>query len=284
MLSLPPLPSGVRILKDAEAARLLASYGNLMPSMADCVTCRGTKVFKWWSYADPSITKKAAFTGEFECPCRDQWMLNRFLLHANIMPWYQQLSWHDATGVEPDAIDVVADYTANCDAYVRGGLGLILHGVTNGTGKTLLVTLLAKGLLAAGVDCYFVTFEDMINRLAAGWKDIDAQQWFQSRIMNAAVLVIDDIGKEYQGKKQGGLPESSFDAVMRHRVASALPTLLTTNLDLEALTRDYNVSVMSLLSERSRVYEMRGKSFRDRSNTRLIQEMDQGLVRPRVLA
>lgn len=282
MLSLPPLPRGVRLLTDEEVRRL-SLISAPPPPPEQCITCLGTGTFRWWSYADPSLNPaEPYFAADFTCSCLDQWQANRYLLNANVMKAYQQLSWRDATHVDPAAVGAVMDYIEHAEAYLQAGLGLILHGSTNGTGKTLLATLLAKGLLAQGVDCYFITFSDLIDRLADGWKDLDAQQWFQRRIKNVSVLVIDDIGKEYQGKKQSGLPQSAFDSVLRHRVGSALPTLLTTNLDLSGLHRDYNTAVMSLLSERSQVHEVVGTDFRERSNKRLVDEVKQGLIRPRV--
>lgn len=282
MLSLPPLPPGVRLLTDEEVRRL-SLISEAPPPPEQCITCLGTGTFRWWSYADPSQATVEPYVDAFKCPCVDQWQINRYLLNANVLKAYQQLSWRDATHVDPAAAEAVMDYTEHAEAYLQAGLGLILHGSTNGTGKTLLATLLAKGLLARGVDCYFITFSDLIDRLADGWKDLDAQQWFQRRVKNVSVLVIDDIGKEYQGKKQSGLPQSAFDSVLRHRVASALPTLLTTNLDLGGLHRDYNTAVMSLLSERCKAQEVVGTDFRKRSNDRLVDEAVRlGLTRPRV--
>src|SRR5690606_38450368 len=107
--------------------------------------------------------------------------------------------------------------------------------------------------------------------------------WFHRRIKNADVLVMDDVGREHQGRTRSGLPESTFDEVLRHRVAAGTPTIITTNLDMQALQEGYGGNVMSLLHERSTTYRFTGADFRDTARVRLVDEVEMGLTRPVVL-
>lgn len=273
---LADLPISIRALTNVELARLKSRYPNVPTGPSHCPTCAGTKTFRW--YAD--FDKKEI--AEFRCRCTDQWMLNLYLLNSNIGDVYQRLGWSDVE-VEPGAVEKVMDYMDHLDQFVRAGCGLILHGEM-GAGKTLLSTLVLKHALGKGYDGYFTTFSEMIDTYTGGWHDAEEKTWFHRRIKNAKVLVLDDVGREYQGRKQSGLPESTFDEVLRHRVAAGTPTIITTNLSLKRVQEGYGGNVMSLLQERSTTYEFTGEDYRRRAQKRLEHEVREGLVRPLVLA
>lgn len=270
MLELPPLPSGIRTLTDDELHRLRGRYPKLPKSPDDCITCGGRGTFRWWN--DGKVA-------DWKCNCIDQFILHLALLNANIGLTYQRTFWADAIHTEAGALGKALDYTDNAEAYMRAGLGLILYG-SKGTGKTLLTTLLLRKLIGLGYDAYFTTFSEMIDTYTGGWNDGEERRWFHRRIKNTDVLGLDDVGKEYQGRKASGLPESTFDEVLRHRVAASTPTLITTNLDMDKLQQGYGGGVMSLLHERSTTYCFTADDWRDEARMRLADEVRQGLVRP----
>jgi len=280
-------PPSVRTLNDPEADRLRKQYPDLPPSPAQCITCRGTKKFLWWD--DPASPEREAVY--YLCPCKDQWILHRYLLNAGIGLAYQRLGWADVEA-EEGAILKAQNYLANAEGYVTNGLGLILYGEI-GTGKTLLGALILKGLLARGVDCYFTSFGGMIELLSAGWNDDDDKQWYVRRCKNAGVLMIDDVGREHRQRRMvkgegltemtTALAQSTFEEVIRHRVASAKPTIVTANLNLQALEMKYGGNVLSLLSERSTTYRFEGQDFRATARMRLVDEIESGFTRPVVL-
>lgn len=277
MHELPPLPRGIRTLTDVESERLRERFPTLPSSPDQCVTCYGAGSFRFYGPERHTVDNVA----EHKCSCVDQWILHRYLLNSNIGLSYQRLCWHDVH-VEDGARAKVWDYLEHSRAYVGAGCGLILFGEV-GTGKTLLATLLLKGLLAEGYDGYFTTFSEMIDTYTGGWYDAEERKWFHRRIKNAQVLVLDDIGREWQGRKKQHLPESTFDEVLRHRVAGSLPTIITTNKSLDDLAVGYGGNVMSLLHERSTTYQFVGEDFRDQARLRLDDEVRAGIVRPVML-
>lgn len=281
VVTLDPLPAGVSLLGTSDLDRLRVLFPKVIPPKGmpmrpqDCPTCLGKREFMWWADQE----RKEIVT--YECNCIEQWVLHIYFLNANIGKAYQTLSWVDVEA-EPGAVEKVKEYREMADSYIQAGCGLILYGEM-GTGKTMLATLLLKKLLATGHQGYSIMFADMIKRLTSGWYDQDEKAWFQRRIENAGVLVVDDIGREYQGMRQSGLPESMFDNVLRHRVASALPTIITTNLDMTKLNEAYGGNILSLLRERSVTYRFTGEDFRDRQRHRLDEETSLGLTRPIVV-
>lgn len=258
-------------------------HPKLSRSPRDCITCGGSPeweegqygTFKWYV----GNSKKV---GDYECHCVNQYLLHRYLLNSGIGTRYQRYSWNDAVAVSKDVMSAVVKYGSRSEHHQRTGLGLILHGVSRGTGKTLLSTLLLKSMIADGVDGYFTTFNDMLDAYTSGWRDETQRRWFERRVRHAGFLVVDDIGREHKGRTDIG--ESMFDAVIRSRVADCKPTIITTNKTLTELEQGYSSNVMSLLAESSLNIEVEGDDYRAQAKVALEAEAELDLVRPVVLA
>jgi hypothetical protein len=283
---LPPIPAAMRMtgVTDADLELLRAKFPSFphspLDSPSSCVTCGGRGYFKWLVYTPEHDEGQVV---EYRCPCPDQWIMYACFSHANIGVRYQRLSWRDAINVDIDARGAIYDYLQHGEAQVKAGVGFILNSATGGTGKTLLATLLLKGLIGQGFDGMFCTFAEMVDTYAGGWHSQETKKVFHRRILNAAVLVLDDVGREWKGKNLG-LTEATFDTVLRHRVHNCLPTIITTNLSVEDLDRGYGGSVFSLLAETCLEIPMTGESFRGQANARLRHETSLGLTRPIVVS
>lgn len=273
-LALPPNPPACAPLKDPDRERLKALYPDLWVNPAtSCLTCATKGTFRWYGEDGQVAT--------YDCDCRAQWVLHRWMLNAGIDTKYQRLSWLDAMEIPQSGQDAVMDYVEHADANVRAGVGMILYARSTGSGKTLALTLALKALLARGYDCYFTQFNEMLDAFSSGWRDEDQRKWFIRRIRNAGVLVIDDLGREYKGRIE--ITEAMFDQVIRARVAASRPTLLTTNLTPDEWKTGYGRNVMSLLDEACMAVEVSGADFRERARDRYLSEARAGLARPLVI-
>jgi DNA replication protein DnaC len=270
---LPPLTPAIRVLKAEESDRLESLFSDIPRSLDECVTCAGKKTFKWYdNYGSPD-----AQIVDYECPCSDQIILSNFLRNAGIGKQGQRISLGDCQEVPVGALEAIANYIEQADYYVTRGMGLLFHG-QHGTGKTLLVTILAKQLLAEGVDGYFTTFNGMLDNFASGWRDDKNRQWFEKRIRNAPLLVVDDIGRE--NKNLNNMASNALDTVFRSRVQNSLPTIITTNLNPSDFEKSYSSGVMGLVTETSLTYEFLGESFREKQRERSMEEARLFLSRP----
>lgn len=273
MRRLPPLPPTIRPLKTDESTGLNRRYPASQSTLGNCITCKGTKTFRWYGADNEVVT--------YECSCADQYLLSRWLWNSGVLPKYQRLGWRDFERLPEDVALAVAGYLDVIEQAVDNGLGLRISG-PKGNGKTLLAHLLIKEIIARGVGVYATSFTQMIDVFAKGWRDDEQGRWFDRRLRDAPVLLIDDLGRE-RNKGEGSVGENMLETVIRHRVACSMPTIITTNIEDEHLGAAYGGHTESLLSECSLPLRVSGSDVRQQMLQRMQAEMKQGITRPVVL-
>lgn len=269
------------LLEDPDSARLKAQYPALWADPAtSCITCRfdktGEKTFRWWNEDRTGIEV-------WDCNCLAQWIMHRYLLHHGVLKNYQRLSWADALAVPPETQREILRYLSNADAFVERGVNLVLHSPDAGTGKTLMLMLAAKKLLSEGYDAFVAQMNTIVEMYTSGWRDKADKDYFERRIMNCGVLVIDDLGKE-SGDKAVEFIDRLLDRVIRHRTSASLPTFASTNKTPEQLESGYGQYVASLLTESCIFVETPGSDWRPKARERMQKEIREGLTRPLVMA
>jgi DNA replication protein DnaC len=137
------------------------------------------------------------------------------------------------------------NYMRQIDEMRRQGRGLLLWG-GNGTGKTCMAIVIAKEFRRRGYPVLFMAAAD-IKRMVVEREMFDEDQTFWDRALNVDVLVIDDLGKGSQDST--GFGARMFDELIRHRNASKLVTIITTNMNQKDLAEELKVSTMSSLKE-----------------------------------
>jgi DNA replication protein DnaC len=160
---------------------------------------------------------------------------------------------------------------------ISTGMGLIYLGEF-GTGKTMLVSLVAKELVKLGYTVFFTTFAEMIDMFTKSWSSNTARARFESKVVESEIFILDDVGKEFRTKTN--LAESTFDHVLRQRAVDARPTMLTTNMSEDELDEGYGGAIFSLLKERSILHKSKGNDWRGKARDRTLEEVLSGEVRP----
>ncbi len=276
---LPLNPRGIRVLKTVESTRLKENnpdISKLPPSPKNCITCKGTVRFRWWNQEFTEIV-------EYECNCEQQWLLHRYLLYNGIGLNFQRIGWKQCN-VDEESHRMVRTYLDgnHLDYNLEVGTGMFLFG-EKGTGKTLLSTLLLRRTLAYGHTGHFTSFLEMKDAYTGAWKDEDKSDWYQRKVRQASVLVIDDPGKEMGGDKPTELARSILDDMIRHRMSSGLPTIITSNFTPEEFRLRYGGFVDSLMSERMIPVNVVGEDWRKTMFSNSEEERIAGLTRPIVV-
>lgn len=280
---LPPLPPHVGPLLDDDATRVDSTICRDYRSPAQCPLCHLSKSFRWYRYS--SLEWRPGDHNddivEYACPCVDQWVLCRFFAASGLLLKQQRTSVMDI--YRPGALGVFDEYISGFRKYIEAGAGLFLQG-TNGSGKTLIATLLLKEAMRQGYSGFFLTFADMIEASRVrGYGQEDKQAFFRERIKSSRLLVVDDVGHEMrQGYSSdiANISKSLIDEVLRFRVGMAYTTIITSNMYEDDLTKAYGKGIYSLLQESSLVRTLADGDVRADMRARFIDEISRGLVRP----
>lgn len=278
-----PAVNPVWMLEETDSTRLKQQHPDLWDDpKTTCKTCMfhtkpdKAKTFRWWNPERTEIV-------EWECDCTAQWVMHRKLLHHGIGMNYQRLGWADAVDV-PSSVQMAAlEYLESAPWYVERGMNLIFHSPDSGTGKTMMAMLLGKGLVEAGVDFFAAQMNTIFELYTSGWRSKEEKEYFERRVMNCAVLGIDDWGKERGTDNRNEHVDSLVDRIWRHRIANAKPIVATSNFTRENLDKAYGPYVASLLLESTIFVESSGANWREKSGQRLIEETKQKLCRPVVI-
>jgi DNA replication protein DnaC len=251
----------MRIFSDEERAQLLAENPHLKASYDDyCPTCDKTGSYTW-----RGVTH--------QCDCETQLELHKQYLAAGIGTTYQRLGWEDFGGDRKILTDVMK-YTKSDQAFIKRGMGLMFLG-PYGAGKTMIANLALKSFVQQGYTCFATTFAATIEMLTAGWRSADEKRRFQRRFVGSEVLLLDDVGRE-----NTSLSETTLDSILRTRVQYGRPTFLTSNLSLDEIGQGYGGAILSLLRENSILFNFTGEDFRSEANTRTLEEIRSGQIRP----
>ncbi len=117
--------------------------------------------------------------------------------------------------------------------YARDLKGWLLLQGMYGCGKTHLAAAIANARLALNEPVLFVTAPDLLDHLRNTYSpssEIGYDELFD-RVKNAHLLIIDDLGVE---NPSAWAHEKLFQ-LLNHRYTHQMPTIITTNAELEAL-------------------------------------------------
>ena len=208
-----------------------------------------------------------------ELPLRRRTWVKIAAIPENRRGW----EFSDCTGVTKGNIATIQEWiqTASegkiihAEGKLSCGLGLLLYGEP-GHGKTTLSLVALQEILrtfsleafaveegrALSRPCYFITYSSLLDLKGATMNTPTVEQevlWegllgeCKDDAFNVRVLVIDDVGKEHASVS--GWQKTQLHHVLRTRFNNGLPTIVTSNIPLEAWDSAYGIATESFARE-----------------------------------
>lgn len=129
--------------------------------------------------------------------------------------------------------------------------GLLITGQV-GSGKTFLACCIANALLDAGREVLFLVVPDFLDRIRATY-DAGRDELTERDLLDTArevpLLILDDLGAH----QYTPWAQQKLYSILNHRLNYGLPTVVTTNLDLEELSTYLGERTTSRLVQMCRV-------------------------------
>lgn len=155
--------------------------------------------------------------------------------------WYATLS---AVPKDMGYMKKVLAYYVRMDELMEKGVGLYLHSKENQTGKTSIAVALLKRAIRLKKTAFFEEAGRLKNALTRN-EEFDENILLDQRIRAVDLLVIDDLGKEY--RTSSGYAESTFENIIRDRIQTLKPIIITGNLTPKEIGTTYSASLSALL-------------------------------------
>lgn len=156
--------------------------------------------------------------------------------------WKARLSWFDRY---PKVKEGIVEYMENLEGYREQGIGLLIIGPPQ-LGKTSGTVVIGKEIIRRGCWPHFEAEWDLAE---IEMSDDDDRR---RRLRHAAFLILDDLGA-MAGKE---VAKAMTERILRCRYNAGLPTIVSTNLTVKALSAAYGPTVLELLKTTTKTVVM----------------------------
>ena len=171
-----------------------------------------------------------------------------------------------------EVIGYVKSYILNISARFKTCEGVFFYGA-NGTGKTMLSSLILKEAYRNRYSVRRLTFADYVSLYTDVWNTYnDEKEDLKNKASiykSAEFLVLEEIGKEIDSS----ISVPILEELLRYREDKGLVTIICTNLTPDLIVENYGASIMSLTKGNMTPIKMETNDYRMKSfKGRLINE------------
>lgn len=160
--------------------------------------------------------------------------------------------------------DFVRDYISDIPLRFNQNSGLLFFG-SNGVGKTMLASIIAKECYRNRYSVRRVTFMEYISQYTRAWgaktpEEKETQEsLFYDNFKGVEFLVLEEVGKEIESN----INVSILEDCLRYREDKGLVTIICTNLSGKNLFERYGASIESLIKGNFTPIKVVGKDRRE---------------------
>ncbi len=175
----------------------------------------------------------------------------------------------------PQVATAVRDFAEHLETWLAEGMGLTLTG-NIGTGKTHVAVGLVKLACGLGIEARFLTMTELLGAIKAtydraydrergvphrrgGGSDAPGEAGLLDELVALPLLALDDLGSE----NPTHWARDRLYTLINGRYLGQRPTIVTTNLSLEALAERLGDRTVSRLWGTSLVINFRGADYRE---------------------
>ncbi|MCR5120269.1 MAG: ATP-binding protein [Lachnospiraceae bacterium] len=221
-------------------------------------------------YLDPihSCSKclDTGFIDGKKCSCFKQLEIQVLYDHSNMSAFlkdnnFDRLSYEYHKGDDlthfKNAVDTCKKFINNFDNDYHN---LLFYG-TVGTGKSFLSGCVAKELLDKGHSIVYFSAEQLFRSISALYYDHDhstERGALFDTLHESDLLIIDDLGTEFSNE----FTKSQLFSIFNQRITNRRPLVISTNLTLEDIRKNYSDRFLSRLVENSYICNLKGADIR----------------------
>ena len=172
----------------------------------------------------------------------------------------------------------IKDYVDNFIDYYDEGKGLFLFG-PQGRGKTTIECIIAKEIASKinpdtgdRRNCFvvgFMMFEDIIKKQF----DKEDKNILNSLLYKTDLLIIDNLGNE-SGRNENQFAQRTLEMILRKRDNASLPTIVSTNYNLDEVGSEYNKDIKDFLTQNNICVYFSGDNYRVKKETKALTNED----------
>lgn len=179
---------------------------------------------------------------------------------------FHNITIEDFEAFDEELLDVktyVEEYISDIPARFNQNSGLLFFG-SNGVGKTMLASIIAKECYRNRYSVRRVTFMEYISQYTRAWgaktpEEKETQEsLFYDNFKGVEFLVLEEVGKEIESN----INVSILEDCLRYREDKGLVTIICTNLSGKNLFERYGASIESLIKGNFTPIKVVGKDRR----------------------
>lgn len=204
-----------------------------------------------------SLCKDTGSHGGYFCDCQKQEVINQAkALLGESTPVKKCTFEKFSLDYYPDVVDTklgvsqrehmrtILNFCQNyANHFTKKAQSLIMYGGT-GLGKTHLSLAIANVVIERGYDVYYGSIQSIMEKLERehfGRKNTEESE--KDDIINADLLIIDDLGVEFVTQ----FTTAALHDLLNSRMLKGLPTIISTNLEMEEIYEKYTQRIASRL-------------------------------------